>query len=44
MIIGSRLVVTVVAVTVISNSGSGSRGTNLSFFKKSHQISDFIFV
>jgi len=43
MIIGSRLVVAVVAVMVISNSHSGSRGTNLSF-KKTHWISDFIFV
>lgn len=33
MIIGSWLVV---AVTVMSNSGSGSRGTNLSFLKKTH--------
>ena len=29
IIIGNRLVVAVVAVTVISNSGSGSRGINL---------------
>jgi len=34
MNIGSRLAVAVVAVIVISNSGSGSRGTNLSFLLK----------
>lgn len=41
MIVCSRLVVAVVAVIVISNSGSGRRGTNLSFLKKNSLIFRF---